>query len=485
MGGCKYGSNCCSSCRRGVKSEYKELFASPYVTTHKLGVFRPMMRKDTMMHRLAYSPNVYSHQIKDKDALIYAMLHRLSRMSPEDGRYAMYNSQLQQLQGELSDLKQRHSAMEQGRSSLISYATQNAGNLVPADAIGPILSGDWSSFKPFSRPVIKPVEVPEEPTVTEGVTYDPGSTTSPMASLENAPSPDAIEEAPPSEAPASAPAPSAPQSETGLSDEAWMNFQKRDRMQSPQGSIHFINSEEGSQEGQPLPHKAVQKGFSPPRMATQEEDDKNLYGLLAGRPGLSATEKAELKRILRTYPADSEVFDNEPQYTPSIASESEYEPSEGDYEPSITSESDSSYVPFEQRVKKQISDTYGPRGIEGTTEESSSDSDVERRKAEDTARRAESNRVMSEQRLYPPEAMKRELNKYTPSQLHGFVNNVLGIDMPSPKKVSDASHQRAIRDIIENGNGGRNKTAFIAWMKSNRGNYGDSSSSSRGSMFKR
>lgn len=497
---CKPGCHCkcCTVSRTKTKAktkpgssvmrEHPALFKSPVVRASRLGTYTPMMRKDTFLHRMSYNPRPFEDETRDHTALLNTLLHRLDVINPNDARYGYYQGQIQSLQNQINDMKTKHDAMMQGRQNLINYVTENAGNLVPAEAIGPVMTRNYASFTP---PPIPSPEVARQPLPSLGVPAgDEGIHTS------GAPPP------------------------------------------GPIGSIENAAVEAYTEPEAPPEQPVAAPVAKPQEMPTQEEDDKNLYSILSRHKNLSKVERSEMNRILRSYPKDSDVFAGAPEpehETPSsnesesegitsepeevtqymarrermgspsrtpefLTSESEIEgepmrekykkasspiqsESEAEEEHGAGGESeaeeetatDSSYVPLSERINAQAREhTLRSKYSSSSESEEKPEAEAEEgetEKQKTLARRKEERRRIAEQRLYAPHEMAREFKKYTPTQLHRFVNDELGIHAtPGGKgRVSDAAHQRALRELIEHGGEGKNKTAFIEWMKQNPG----------------
>jgi hypothetical protein len=272
MTGCNPYCRNCSKCTNKMKPgasvmrENYELFKSPVARASRLGKYTPMMRKDTFLHRMTYNARPFQNQVQDHSALLNVLIHRLNSLNQNDARFTYYQNQVQNVQNKLNELHQKHGEMMQGRNNLVSYVTANAGNLVPADAINAMVTGDYSAYKP--SPIPSPQSAPQpQPELIQNSTAPPPG---PIGSLENAPiaTPQPTEEAP-------APA---------------------DVNASPT--------------------------IQPP---TEVEDDKNLYEILNTKRVLKPAERAELERLQLKYKPGSVVRPDSSPEASEVETDSEYD----------------------------------------------------------------------------------------------------------------------------------------------------------------
>ena len=333
MVGCQPGCNSCNSCINrnpgtSVMREHYDLFKSPIRKASRLGKYTPMMRKDTFLHRMSYNTLPFKDKIKDHTALLAVLIHRLNSMSPNDGRFAYYQNQINQVQSKLDDLNRKHGEMMQGRNNLISYVTANAGNLVPADAINAMVTGNYSAFKP--APIISPESTPQPP--PELVQDSAGPPPGPIGSLENAPEaqPNPSEEAPPEQPQEITPAdgvasrpgemqpqpPERPSSANRALRELREEREARMRLKAPTPTpVTSAPPSEVEEEITPAPPEeqyqyAYTMGMQPVSEAepehpvNEEESDRQVYELLKdlkARGQLSESSKAEYYRLKRKY----------------------------------------------------------------------------------------------------------------------------------------------------------------------------------------
>ena len=152
----------CGSCSRCRSKSRMELFTSPLHSKSNLGKWTPMMTKETFYNKMVYRPhNKFNELIRDKDAIIHMLLKRQAMTSPHDSRYAMISQQLEQLQNQVSELKQQKMKMLEDRNALLRYATEHAGNVVPVDAVYHAMTGRIPKMK-MEDDVLRPVGSPED-----------------------------------------------------------------------------------------------------------------------------------------------------------------------------------------------------------------------------------------------------------------------------------------------------------------------------------
>ena len=344
--------------------EHYELFKSPISRASRLGRYTPMMRKDTFMHRMSYNARPFQDQTRDHSALLAALLHRLNNMNPNDARFSYYQNQIQQVQNKLDDLHQKHGEMMQGRNNLMSYVTSNAGNLVPADAVNAMLTGNYANFRP---PIVSPQSQPQPPPqiVSDAQTPPPG----PIGSLENAPEiqPTPTEEAPPPAEvipPAEPPAePPAPPSRPNTGNRFLRNLReaREARHGAPSPAPEAPAPEIEEPEYQYV--YALRSANQMPTPPTAEEDDRNLYEILKAKKNLSASERPIFENLKSIYGEQEEEPQSEEEEIPEEESSEEgSSSSEEERPPSPPHESERIRIPNFKNIEDWVKSTKAITG---------------------------------------------------------------------------------------------------------------------------
>jgi len=150
---------------RENKTDYHQLFKSPLASQSRLGKYTGTMTKQTLYNKLTYHPhNRIEELLRDKDAQIKMLNRRLTRTSPSDSRYTIIQQQLESLSRQVQDLKMEKQDLLNKREQLLRYATEQAGNVVPVDAVYDVMRGRPPAPRPLISPQMigEPVGAPED-----------------------------------------------------------------------------------------------------------------------------------------------------------------------------------------------------------------------------------------------------------------------------------------------------------------------------------
>ena len=131
---------CCDSKQRKALQHNNEMFVSPIHQHSKLGVFTPYIPKETVYSRATYNPkNKVTDEIKDRDAIIKALIKRIGLMSPKDSRVAILQEQINSIRREVDYLTSHRDRALKQRDDLLQYLTINTDKVVPIEAVRQII----------------------------------------------------------------------------------------------------------------------------------------------------------------------------------------------------------------------------------------------------------------------------------------------------------------------------------------------------------
>jgi len=160
-----------------------QLFQSPIHSGSKLGKYVPIMTRDTLYNKLIYRPhNKYNDAIREKNAIIKMLVRRLHMTSPQDTRYTIIQQQLESLNKQVAQLTAQKNDLFAKRDELLRYATENAGNVVPIDAIRQVMTGKLSP-----REALIPSTERYVDQLGEGIESDEGASEMPVKAFSTGP----------------------------------------------------------------------------------------------------------------------------------------------------------------------------------------------------------------------------------------------------------------------------------------------------------
>jgi hypothetical protein len=145
--------HCCDNSQR-KNIQNSELFMSPVRTKSKLDIFTPYIPKETVYSRATYNPNnKVTTEIKDRDAIIKALMKRLSVMSPKDSRVSILQEQINSIKREVEYLRNHRDKALKQRDDLLQYLTINTGKVVPIEAVKQVITSKFPQGKGLMTPI--------------------------------------------------------------------------------------------------------------------------------------------------------------------------------------------------------------------------------------------------------------------------------------------------------------------------------------------
>jgi len=137
--------HCCDSKSRSRSSVHAK---------SRLDVFSPYISVETALSRATYNPNnKLSTELKDRDAIIKALMKRISLMSPKDSRVSILQEQVNTIRRELDFLKSHRDKALKQRDDLLQYLTINTGKVVPIEAVRQVVTSRMSRGNQLMTPI--------------------------------------------------------------------------------------------------------------------------------------------------------------------------------------------------------------------------------------------------------------------------------------------------------------------------------------------
>ena len=141
---CKYGCNKCSECKLANTQHYHDMFRSPVRHASKLGKYVPIVSKNSIYNKMAYSTHQFDNDLKDKKSIIYMLDNRLAKLSPSDSRYSLIYRQKEQLEEDLDNLRKERNSQQQKNNQLLQLIDNHPHDSIPSEMVSDILGGKAS-----------------------------------------------------------------------------------------------------------------------------------------------------------------------------------------------------------------------------------------------------------------------------------------------------------------------------------------------------